>query len=230
MYNYTNILKKEENAMRYKNIIFDLDGTLLNTIDDLADGVNYVMRQFGYNEYNVDEIMSFVGNGIRKLMERAVPCGTDNEKFEEAFDLFRSYYTNNCLIKTAPYDGIMKLLAKLKSMGCNLAIVSNKNEQAVARLHKIFFSEYIDMAVGQSDTSKKKPDPAALFYVMDKLNAHSKDTLYVGDSEVDKKTADNAGVDCALVSWGFRKREVLDALNPQYIIEIPDELYVLINE
>lgn len=224
MYNYAYILKKEENVMRYKNVIFDLDGTLLNTIDDLTDSVNYVMKQFGFNQYTTDTIEGFLGNGIHRLMESAVPEGVENDRFQEAFDMFKDYYTRNCLIKTAPYDGIIQLLSDLKEMGCSLAIVSNKNEQAVLRLFKIFFDKYADMAVGQTENSKKKPNPESLFYVMDKLGASKKDTLYVGDSEVDKETADNAGVDCALVSWGFRKRDFLLELKPEYMADSPYQL------
>ncbi len=212
--------------MKYRNIIFDLDGTLLNTIEDLTDGVNHVMEMYGYNTYSINEIKSFVGNGIMKLMERAVPNGKENEKFDDMYNEFKSYYTNHCRIKTRPYDGILDLLTRLKEQGYGLAIVSNKNDSAVKELARYFFDEYISVAIGQSETTRKKPAPDTVYEAIKQLPEGR--SLYVGDSEVDKMTADNAKTDCVLVSWGFRDKNMLVNLEPLAVINSPDELIALI--
>lgn len=210
--------------MRYTTVIFDLDGTLLNTIEDLTDSVNFTCRHFGYDEYDIDTIKTFVGNGIRKLLERAIPGGTENPKYEEAYQVFCVHYNKNCHNKTRPYDGIIKLLSDLKKKGCNLAIVSNKNHNAVLELNKEFFGDYITVAVGQSDTTKKKPAPDTVLTAMTAFHAEKTQTLYIGDSEVDKLTADNTGIDCVLVSWGFREREALEQLKPILLADTPKQI------
>ncbi len=208
--------------MKYRNIIFDLDGTLLDTIEDLTGGVNHVMEMYGYDTYSIDKVKSLVGNGIMKLMERAIPNGKENEKFDEMYNEFKSYYTSHCRIKTRPYDGILDLLAVLKEQGYGLAIVSNKNDAAVKELAKYFFDEYITIAIGQSETTRKKPAPDTVYEAMKELPEGK--CLYVGDSEVDKMTADNSGTDCVLVSWGFRDKEMLVGLNSLDVIDMPEQL------
>ena len=208
--------------MKYRNIIFDLDGTLLNTIEDLTDGVNHVMEMYGYNTYSISQIKSFVGNGIMKLMETAVPNGKENEKFDEMYNEFKSYYTNHCRIKTRPYDDILNLLGLLKEQDYELAIVSNKNDGAVKELAEYFFDDYI----GQSETTRKKPAPDTVYEAMKELPKGA--CLYVGDSEVDKMTADNAGTDCVLVSWGFRDKAMLESLKPLSVIDSPKELIAIV--
>lgn len=212
--------------MKYRNIIFDLDGTLLNTIEDLTDGVNHVMEMYGYNTYSISQIKSFVGNGIMKLMETAVPNGKENEKFDEMYNEFKSYYTNHCRIKTRPYDDILNLLSLLKEQGYGLAIVSNKNDGAVKELAEYFFDDYINIAIGQSETTRKKPAPDTVYEAMKELPKGK--CLYVGDSEVDKMTADNAGTDCVLVSWGFRDKAMLESLKPLSVIDLPKELIAIV--
>ena len=212
--------------MKYRNIIFDLDGTLLNTIEDLTDGVNHVMEMYGYNTYSISQIKSFVGNGIMKLMETAVPNGKENEKFDEMYNEFKSYYTNHCRIKTRPYDDILNLLGLLKEQDYGLAIVSNKNDGAVKELAEYFFDDYINIAIGQSETTRKKPAPDTVYEAMKELPKGA--CLYVGDSEVDKMTADNAGIDCVLVSWGFRDKAMLESLKPLSVIDSPKELIAIV--
>ncbi len=212
--------------MKYRNIIFDLDGTLLNTIEDLTDGVNHVMEMYGYNTYSISQIKSFVGNGIMKLMETAVPNGKENEKFDEMYNEFKSYYTNHCRIKTRPYDDILNLLGLLKEQDYELAIVSNKNDGAVKELAEYFFDDYINIAIGQSETTRKKPAPDTVYEAMKELPKGA--CLYVGDSEVDKMTADNAGTDCVLVSWGFRDKAMLESLKPLSVIDSPKELIAIV--
>lgn len=210
--------------MSYTTVIFDLDGTLLNTIEDLTDSVNFVCAKLGYPVYDVDTIKTFVGNGIRNLLERVIPEGKANQDYEYAYQLFCEHYEKNCRNKTRPYNGILTLLSDLKQRGCKMAIVSNKNHDAVLQLNREFFNEYIDVAVGQSDATQKKPAPDTVFAAMSQCHAKRDSTLYIGDSEVDKQTADNAGIDCVLVSWGFRERENLKRLHPVMLADTPEQI------
>lgn len=210
----------------YNTVIFDLDGTLLNTLDDLADAVNYVLRKFGWKEHTVEQVRSHVGNGIRKLMERSVPDGKHNPQFEEAFETFKEYYQNHCQIKTSAYPGIMDLLKVLQDKGCKIAIVSNKAHKAVEALNKIYFKDYIQVAMGENENAgiKKKPAPEMVYKALERLKSKKEETIYVGDSDVDKETADNAGMECVLCQWGFRDLELLQSLKPKAIIQKPMEL------
>ncbi len=215
----------------YNTIIFDLDGTLLNTIDDLASAVNFVQKKFGWDVHAVDLVRKNVGNGIKKLVERSIPYGMENSQFEEAFKAFKEFYQENCQIKTAPYEGVMELLKNLKETGYKMAIVSNKAQGAVSELNDIYFSEFIDVAIGENEDGgiKKKPAPDEVEMALLQLNSKKEESLYVGDSEVDKATADNSGLDCVLCQWGFRDRELLQSLNPKAIIATPGELIDVCN-
>ena len=210
----------------YNTVIFDLDGTLLNTIDDLADAVNYVQKKFGWEIHTVDTVRKHVGNGIRNLIKRSVPNGFDNPQFEEAFQIFREYYQEHCQVKTVAYPGIMELLKSLKEKGYKMAIVSNKAHPAVAELNRIYFKDYIEVALGENESGgiKKKPAPDMVNLALEKLGSEKSESIYVGDSEVDKATADNSERDCVLCQWGFRELELLKSLNPKTIIEKPIEL------
>lgn len=209
---------------RYKAVIFDLDGTLLNTLEDLTDAVNHVMRQFNYPEHTIEEIRSFVGNGIKLLIERSLPDGKDNPEFDKIFSEFKLYYTSHCQIKTRPYDGIMELISSLKEQGYKLAIVSNKNQSAVTELNNIYFSDYISTAIGEKEGVRKKPAPDTVIKALSELGISSDDAVYVGDSDVDRETAKNSDMDCISVTWGFRDRKLLESLNPYAIIDKPAEL------
>ena len=209
---------------RYKAVIFDLDGTLLNTLEDLTDAVNHVMRQFNYPEHTIEEIRSFVGNGIKLLIERSLPDGKDNPEFDKVFSEFKSYYTSHCRIKTRPYDGIMELISTLHEQGYKLAIVSNKNQSAVTELNNIYFSDYISTAIGEKEGVRKKPAPDTVIKALSELGISSDDAVYVGDSDVDRETAENSNMDCISVTWGFRDRKLLESLNPYAIIDKPAEL------
>lgn len=209
---------------RYKAVIFDLDGTLLNTLEDLTDAVNHVMRQFNYPEHTIEEIRSFVGNGIKLLIERSLPDGKDNPEFDKVFSEFKSYYTSHCRIKTRPYDGIMELISILHEQGYKLAIVSNKNQSAVTELNNIYFSDYISTAIGEKEGVRKKPAPDTVIKALSELCISSDDAVYVGDSDVDRETAENSNMDCISVTWGFRDRKLLESLNPYAIIDKPAEL------
>ena len=209
---------------RYDTVIFDLDGTLLNTLEDLADAVNAVMRANAYPERTLDEVRRFVGNGIRRLMEQAVPEGVCGEIFERVFEEFRTYYTEHCQIKTRAYDGVMELLEALKEKGYAMAIVSNKNHAAVCELNDIYFKKDISVAIGQKDGIRKKPAPDTVFQALKELGVSGERAVYVGDSEVDFMTAENSCMDCVLVSWGFRTKEELADCTPKAMIDRPEEL------
>lgn len=211
-------------------IIFDLDGTLLDTIADLTDSVNYVMEQYGFPIYTIPQIKSFVGNGIRRLMINAVPLGEEDPHFEEAFALFKSYYQDHCMVKTKPYEGIPELLAKCRQRNYNIAIVSNKNQEAVTRLCKHFFAKDVSVAIGQKEGVRKKPYPDSVLAALDQLGADRKQSVYVGDSEVDAETSQNADMDGILVSWGFRDRALLESLHPRAIADQPLDILDILKE
>ena len=215
---------------RYDTVIFDLDGTLLNTLEDLADAVNAVMRANAYPERTLDEVRRFVGNGIRRLMEQAVPEGVCGEIFERVFEEFRTYYTEHCQIKTRAYDGVMELLEALKEKGYAMAIVSNKNHAAVCELNDIYFKKDISVAIGQKDGIRKKPAPDTVFQALKELGVSGERAVYVGDSEVDFMTAENSCMDCVLVSWGFRTKEELADCTPKAMIDRPEELLEVLEE
>lgn len=209
---------------KYDTVIFDLDGTLLNTLEDLTDAVNFVMRANEYPERTIEEVRCFVGNGIRRLMELAVPEGVSEDTFENVFEQFKSYYTDHCQIKTCAYEGIMELLEKLYTDGVSMAIVSNKNHAAVCELNEIYFKKYIEVAIGQKDGIRKKPAPDTVLQALKELGKEKESAIYVGDSEVDFLTAQNTGMDCVLVTWGFRTTEELGVYEPMAFIEKPEQL------
>lgn len=210
--------------MKYKTFIFDLDGTLLNTLDDLAESVNYAMKQCGFPKRTLDEIRRFVGNGVKKLIERALPEGMDEAEFNKALGEFKKHYSQNSRNKTAPYEGIMELLHTLKDCGCNLAIVSNKVDFAVKDLRDEFFSDVIDVAIGDSDATRTKPEPDMVYKVIDELGADRDSCVYIGDSDVDIITAKNSGMDCISVSWGFRSRSELESNGAEMIADKPEDI------
>ncbi|MBQ8293701.1 MAG: HAD-IIIA family hydrolase [Bacilli bacterium] len=212
----------------YKLVIFDLDGTILNTLDDLADSLNAVFKMIGYQKRTVDEVRSFVGNGVMKLIERAVPKDTSKEDILKTFKMFSEYYQAHCAIKTKPYDGIIEMLHALKEKGCKIAVASNKIHPAVVSLCNDYYPGLVDVAVGDDPIRPKKPHPAMVNYVLDKLNISKENTLYVGDSDVDVLTAKNAGIDCVAVDWGFRTKEFLIQSGAGLIISNPQELIDII--
>lgn len=209
----------------YQNIIFDLDGTLLNTLEDLKDSVNYVLELNGYPVRTLEEIRCFVGNGIGKLIQRALPEEVDSTVVEKVLSDFRKHYQTNCMNKTRPYDGVMELLEQLKEKGYGMAIVSNKNQKAVDELAKNVFKGYVEVAIGEREGVPRKPSPDSTWEAMKLLGATKENTIYVGDSDVDRNTAKNAGIDCVSVTWGFRKEEELCLLKPEYMIHKAEELW-----
>ena len=210
--------------MKYQLAIFDLDGTLLDTLEDLADSTNYIMRSFGYPERTIVEVRAFVGNGIRKLLERSAPNGTPSEEIDRMFEQFKEYYGAHCADKTKPYDGIIELLASLKKKGVRLAVVSNKADYAVKALCEQYFPGYFDEAVGERIGIARKPAPDTVNEVLKNLQIEKAQAVYIGDSEVDVQTAKNAELDCIAVDWGFRDKEVLEEAGAERIVSTPAEL------
>lgn len=213
---------------KYETFIFDLDGTLLDTLGDLHASTNFALRTFGYPERTLCEIRSFVGNGIGKLIERALPTGTSNSDYNAVLDCFKTYYGANCNNMTKAYDGIYKLLDALKSSGAKIAVVSNKVDSAVIELCARYFGSYFDVAIGEKQGIRRKPAPDSVFAAMQMLGASKETTVYIGDSEVDVQTAQNAGIDLIAVSWGFRDREMLAGMGNFHIADTPQELFELI--
>lgn len=195
-----------------RSILFDLDGTLLDTLDDLANSVNYALRTHRLPERSHTEIRSFLGNGIRNLMLDAVGRGMSDEAFEPVFQTFRTYYVKHCLDKSKPFAGIIDLLKALQQRGITMAVVSNKLHPAVVELNERFFKDYITSAVGESATVRRKPNPDAVLAALSELGCSKDEAVYVGDSEVDLHTAQNAGMQCMLVLWGFRDEDFLRSL------------------
>ena len=208
----------------YKAIVFDLDGTLLDTLDDLANATNATLQAFGYPLRTREEVRRFVGNGAKLLLSRA--SGEKEEDCEEMLAYFKKYYGEHCKEETKPYEGIMPLLEELKRRGYLTAVVSNKPDGAVKLLAEEYFSGYLQKAVGEKESEgiRKKPAPDSLFAVMKAFGAEKKEILFVGDSEVDIQTAENAEVDCVSVSWGFKEEEFLKAHNAKKIISSPLQL------
>lgn len=210
--------------MKYKTLIFDLDGTLLNTLLDLASSVNYAMRECGFNERTTDEIRRFIGNGVAVLIQRSVPDGTSEEEYKKALDIFKTHYKENSRKNTAPYDGICDLLRKLKEDGYNLAIVSNKVDFAVKDLRDEFFNGLIDVAIGDSDATRTKPEPDMVYKAIEELGVDKESCIYIGDTDVDIETARNSGMDCISVSWGFRLRSELEAYGATMIADCAKDI------
>lgn len=194
---------------RYHTVIFDLDGTLLDTLEDLTDAVNYALRSCNEAQRSMDEVCNFVGNGIEKLMERAVLGGHDNPHFAQIFEQFKKYYGMHCNDKTKPYEGVVELLKQLKASGYHLAIVSNKADFAVKELQKIYFVNLVDVAIGEKQGIRKKPAPDTVNQALLELGCTKENAVYVGDSDVDIQTAKNVGIPCISVTWGFRDRQFL---------------------
>lgn len=210
--------------MKYDNYIFDLDGTLLNSIEDLAASCNYALRNFGMPEYPVEDIQNFVGNGVRKLMERSVPQGADNPMFDQVFQLFRTYYLDHSTVYTRPYDGILELLKVLKEQDKGLAVVSNKFDAATKDLVRRYFGDTITIAIGESKNIHKKPAPDMVLEAMRQLISTTENTVYVGDSDVDIATARNCSIPCVSVLWGFKDRRFLIEHGATTMVSHPSDL------
>ncbi len=217
--------------MRYNTVIFDMDGTLLNTIEDITDSVNVILKRHGYATWTIRDIMHFVGNGAEVLMEKALPQGRDNPGFDEITAEYKDYYEKNCNIKTGPYEHMMDLLKALKEQGYKIAIVSNKPMGAVKELTRAYFGDYIDVAIGVTEELRRKPYPDECIRAMEELGSTRQESIYVGDSEVDYKTALNTNLKCISCLWGFRtKEELIEAgAGGNIFVEDPMDILMVLN-
>lgn len=201
-----------------------MDGTILDTLDDLTNSMNHILSAHGMAQRTKDEVRNFVGNGIRKLCERAVPAGTDVDTVDEVYRDFHAYYPLHCAENTRAYPGIPEAIASLRQIGCRTAVVSNKADGAVKILSKQYFDGLFDVSVGEKPGRARKPAPDEVLAAMEALGADKRETVYIGDSDVDAATAQNSGLDCILVSWGFRGRELLETLPHIFIADNANQL------
>ena len=208
----------------FETYVFDLDGTLLETLKDLAASTNYALRTYNMPEHSIEDVRMFVGNGVKKLMERAIPNGIENPQFEDVYATFRQHYLEHNLDTTKPYEGIPELLAELKARGKKLAIVSNKFYAATQELARHFFSDTIEVAIGERENIKKKPAPDTVIEALRQLGASRETAVYIGDSDVDIMTAKNCDMPCTSVLWGFRDKEFLMEHGATFFVEKPCQL------
>lgn len=215
--------------MKYSVIIWDMDGTILDTLEDLCDSVNFVLELNGYEKRTLEQTRCSVGNGIRNLMELSIPNGDKNPKFEQMFAEFKEHYGKNCRNKTRPYDGIGEILDKFKELGIKMAVVSNKIDSAVQELVRDFYPQ-MDYALGEISGVSRKPAPDMVELALKELRASKSEAVYIGDSEVDVLTAKNSGMDCISVLWGFRTKDELLPHGANVFAENPTDLIGLIAE
>lgn len=212
----------------FDTVVFDLDGTLLDTLEDLWSSTNFAMRQMGYPQRTLDEVRRFVGNGVAKLIERAVPAGTSGEDAETCLNYFREFYNEHKNDKTKPYPGIIHLLTGLKEWGYRIGVVSNKYDGAVKELCGLYFSGLVDVAVGERENVRRKPAPDSVLEAVQLLGSTVEKTVYVGDSDVDVLTAQNAGTISIGVAWGFRGEEELERAGASYLATRPYHIWSIL--
>lgn len=210
--------------MRYRAVLFDMDGTVLDTLGDLANACNHTLRAFSLPERTRGEIAHFLGNGAAWLISHAVPEGTDEARVREILAAYQPWYDAHCDIETAPYPGIPALMRALKEAGVRQAVISNKQDSAVQLLSELHFPGLLDFSVGESATVRRKPNPDAVLAALAAMGVSGEEAVYVGDTEVDMATARNAGLPCAVVGWGFRTEEELRALGAERIFRSAEEL------
>ena len=209
-------------------IVWDMDGTVLNTLIDLRDSVNYVLKKYNMPEHTIEEYRRYFGSGIRYALECAVIEGTPSETIDEMLPIFKEHYDVHCLDNTCPYDGILDAMKKLKEKGYKMAIVSNKIDSAVKELNEKFFKEYVDVAIGETPGTKRKPAPDMVEQALKELGSSKEESIYIGDSEVDLQTARNSNLPCISVLWGFRDRDYLIEQGATTFAETPEELIQLL--
>ena len=213
---------------KYSAVVFDMDGTILNTLLDITDSVNYMLSKMNMPNRTENEIRSFLGSGVNHLISCSVPEGTDEETFEKCLNIYLEHYQIHCEDKTKPYDGIVDTLKELKNKGYKLAVVSNKQEPAVLALADKFFYGIFDAVVGDKEGQRRKPAPDGLIDAVKKLNVPIEEVIFVGDSDVDYNTAVNAKVPCIAVTWGFRDKDFLEKLGANIFAEKAEDLLYLL--
>lgn len=211
--------------MKYEAVIFDLDGTLTDTLADLRNSVNFALSQFDFPEKTAEEIRSFVGNGVKRLVYLSVPENTSDEIAEDCLSAFKEYYKTHSCVATNPYDGIIEMLSEIKNKGIKIAVVTNKMHSAAVDIVDHFFGDLIDVTVGQLDGVAQKPQPDGIYKALEYIGVSKEKAVYVGDSEVDCITAKNAGIPCVGVTWGFRNRDVLSKNGAEFIINSPKDIF-----
>ena len=209
-------------------VIFDMDGTVLNTLDDLTVSCNYVLEKFGFPGHTVSEYRRWFGNGIREAFVQALPEGTPESVIDEMLPIYRQHYDKHCLDKTGPYDGILDLMKALSADGFKMAIVSNKIDSAVKELNNRFFSDYVSVAIGEKEGINRKPAPDTVIQALKELGSTKEEAVYVGDSEVDFQTAVNSELPCISVLWGFRDKDYLEEIGATTFAEKPMDVYELL--
>lgn len=210
--------------MKYKAVLFDMDGTVLDTLGDLAAAVNHTLREFSMPERSIAEVAAALGNGAAYLIAHTVPDGTPKELTDKVLAAYAPYYDAHCDTLTGPYDGIVPLMEKLRDRGVKLAVISNKQDTAVKPLAEKYFPGLLEIAVGESAEVRRKPNPDAVLAALRHIGVERGDAIYVGDTEVDLQTARNAGMECASVDWGFRTREQLVEIGAEHIFDTVQEL------
>ncbi len=212
-----------------EGVIFDLDGTLLNTLQDLADSVNYALGKMDMPVRTMQEVKSYVGNGVKRLIELAAPEAAAEEDKQRCLEIFKEHYSRHMLDKTQPYDGISELLKELKRRKIKTAVVSNKFDSAVKELGDLLFPNVFSALIGESENIKRKPSPEGISEAIKQMDTEKSKVIYVGDTAVDVQTAQNAGVPCIGVTWGFRDREELMKAGADFIIDHPSELPMILD-
>ena len=210
--------------MRYKAVLFDMDGTVLDTLDDLTDAVNYSLARFGLPEISREHARENLGNGAAYLVRHCLPEGTDEALADQLITFYRAWYDAHCRIKTAPYSGILPLTEALRASGIRQAIISNKPDSAVQELAEVFFPNLMDVVIGESPAVRRKPAPDTVLSAARQMGLGVTDCVYIGDTEVDIETARNAGMDCISVTWGFRTEKQLTEAGATTIVRSPAEL------
>lgn len=214
--------------MKYDLVIFDMDGTILNTLEDLTDSLNATLSHFDYPSHSMEDVRHFVGNGIGLLISRAVPAGTSKEQEERVYAYFMEYYPRHCAQKTRPYEGIEELITCLRKEGCKVAVVSNKADVAVKELAEQYFPGAFDIAVGERTGIARKPAPDSVNEVLRMLQIPREKAVYIGDSEVDIATARNAGLESIIVEWGFREKKYLLEKGGKVFADRPESILKLL--
>ncbi|MCR5214979.1 MAG: HAD family hydrolase [Eubacterium sp.] len=224
---------KNNEKINFNNIttiIWDMDGTVLNTLIDLRDSVNYVLQAYNMPTHTIEEYKLFFGSGIKHALEMAVPKGTPEHIIEEMLPKFKEHYDIHCLDNTCPYDGILEVMKNLKEAGFKMAIVSNKIDSAVKELNEKFFSKYVDVAIGEQNGIKRKPARDMVDLAMKELGAKKEESIYIGDSEVDFQTAMNSELPCISVLWGFRDKDFLIEIGANTFANTPEELINILSK
>jgi len=216
--------------MKVDTVVFDLDGTLLDTLEDLTDSVNYILYKYKYPKRTISEVRSFVGNGLRLLLERALPNKVSTKEFDKMLTEFYDYYGKHCAEKTKLYPGIEQMIHTLNSTGIKMAVVSNKGDFAVKDLCEKYLHGIITLAIGETPSIKRKPAPDMLLYALKELGSDLKSSVFVGDSEVDILTSQNAGLTCLSVTWGFRTKEFLAENGATAFMEKPEEILTFLQQ